>query len=91
MSDQPDLRKLGFSIQKLIPILFENWCPFPDIAYAKMVGWLVLEDGTIETPGVGRVPSRELCEEADIKRLLELEDPRDIDELEELIKLKDPR
>ena len=59
----PSLGQIGESMQELISMMFANWCPFPDVAYAKSVGWPVNEDGTITTPGVGRVPSRELCEE----------------------------
>jgi hypothetical protein len=43
--------------------------PFPDRTYAEKVGWTVNEDGTIETPGLGRVPSRELCEVRELEEL----------------------
>jgi hypothetical protein len=69
----------------LIKAMFADWCPFPDKAYAKLVGWPVNEDGTIDTPGLGRVPSRELCEEKELEQLYEVSD------LEHLHKLEDPR
>jgi hypothetical protein len=91
MEFRPSLERIGKSMLEIIPMLFDNWCPFPDVAYAKSVGWPVNEDGTITTPGMGRVPSRELCEESRIENMLELEDTRDIDELEKLIGLEDTR
>jgi len=44
----------------LTKALFANFCPFPSKDYAKQAGWPINEDGSITTPGVGRVPSREL-------------------------------
>jgi hypothetical protein len=57
--------------------LFANWCPYPDEAYARKVGWPVNTDGTITTPGIGRVPSRELIEVDKLERVFKLEDRRD--------------
>jgi hypothetical protein len=57
--------------------LFANWCPYPDEAYARKVGWPVNTDGTITTPGIGRVPSRELIEVDKLERMFKLEDRRD--------------
>ena len=76
-----DLIRIGETIK----MMFANWCPFPDKAYARLVGWTVNEDGTIDTPGLGRVPSRELCEEKELEQLYEVSD------LEHLHKLEDPR
>jgi hypothetical protein len=56
--------------------VFGNWCPYPDEAYARKVGWPVNADGTITTPGVGVVPSRELCEVYDLEKMFKLEDRR---------------
>ena len=76
-----DLKRIGETIK----MMFANWCPVPDKAYARLVGWTVNEDGTIDTPGLGRVPSRELCEEKELEQLYEVSD------LEHLHKLEDPR
>lgn len=84
--EQPDLKKIG-DMSNIIKMMFSNWNPMPDVAYAKLVGWPVHEDGTITTGNGWRVPSRELCEEHDIQKMLELEDTRDIGELEQMFKL----
>lgn len=70
------------NITSIIKMMFENWNPFPDRAYAEKVGWPVNDDGTITT-AIGRVPSRELCEVNDLKELVK---KSDIHELEELYK-----
>jgi len=64
------------------------WCPYPDEAYARKVGWPVNTDGTITTPGIGHVPSRELCEIAELEGLYG-ETGRT--ELERLYRLEDKR
>jgi hypothetical protein len=75
----------GAAFKEVLELLFRNWNPFPDKDYARKVGWPVNEDGTITTTGVGRVPSRELCEEKEIEKLYEVSD------LIHLHKLEDPR
>lgn len=71
--DKPDLRKIGMDMSGIVRMFFQNWCPFPDKAYCEKVGWLVNEDGTVDTPGGYRVPTRELCEVRELERLYELE------------------
>lgn len=85
LAKRPNLKQIGEAIIELIPMMFANWCPFPDKAYARLVGWTVNEDETIDTPGLGRVPSRELCEERELEQLYEVSD------LEHLYKLEAPR
>jgi len=53
----------------LIKLMFMNWCPFPDKAYCKSVGWDVNPDGTVDTPGGIRIPTRELCEVKELEEL----------------------
>jgi hypothetical protein len=84
-AEKPNLREIGESMLRIIPMMLANYNPFPDTAYARKVGWPVNEDGTIETPGLGRVPSRELCEEKEIEKMYEVAD------LEELMQLEDKR
>lgn len=66
---------------ELIRAMFENWCPFPSAAYCKNVGWDVNQDGTVDTPGGFRVPTRERWEEGRETQRLEVE------ELERLYRL----
>lgn len=53
--------------------IMANWCPFPDAAYWKKFGIEPNSDGTIDTPGGFRIPTRELCEVNDLERLFALE------------------
>ena len=57
---------------EIIRDIFQHWCPFPDKAYCEKVGWDVNPDGTVDTPGGFRVPTRELCEVNELERLYEL-------------------
>jgi len=54
---------------EIIRALLQNWCPFPDKAYCESVGWVVNTDGTVDTPGGFRIPTRELCEVEELERL----------------------
>jgi len=54
---------------ELIKLMFANWNPYPSKDYCEKVGWQVNSDGTVDTPGLGRVPTSDLCE---IKELEEL-------------------
>ena len=66
---EPDLRQIGESIKEIVPWFFKNFNPLPSIAYAKLHGWPVNEDGTIETPGMGRVASSDLVEIHELEEL----------------------
>jgi len=68
--------------RSIISAMFRNWCPFPDKAYCEQAGWLVNEDGTVDTPGGFRVPTRELCETKALEQLYE------VGELERLYELE---
>jgi len=57
----------------LIRGIFAHWIPFPDKAYCEKVGWVVNPDGTVDTPGGFRIPTRELCEEKELEELYKLE------------------
>ena len=56
----------------LIKMMFANWNPFPDKAYCEKVGWHVNADGTVDTPGLGRVPTRDLCEVKELEQSFEV-------------------
>jgi hypothetical protein len=81
--DPDQLRRIGEGIKKLLPLIFLNYNPMPDKDYARKVGWPVNEDGTIDTPGMGRVPSRELCEEKQLEKLYEVSDLIHLHKLED--------
>jgi len=51
-------------------LIMANWCPFPDAAYWKKFGIEPNPDGTIDTPGGIRIPTRELCEVAELEELI---------------------
>jgi len=68
--------------KEIIHMMFSNWNPYPSKAYCESVGWLVNADGTIETPGLGRVPTSDLCEVKELEKLYEVSD------LEHLYKLE---
>lgn len=61
----------------IIKMMFAHWNPFPPKDYCERMGWPVHTDGTVDTPGMGRVPTYELVEEAD----------KEVEELERLYKL----
>lgn len=62
----------------LIKMMFANWNPYPSKAYCEMVGWEVNPDGTCETPGLGRVPTRDLCEAKELEQTFEVADLEDL-------------
>jgi len=58
----------------LVRAMFANWNPFPDRAYCEKVGWIVNSDGTVDTPGGIRIPTRELCEVKELEQMYEVAD-----------------
>lgn len=64
----PGFLKFDFD-PDLIKAMFANWNQFPDKAYCERVGWHVNEDGTVNTPGLGLVPTRELCEVRELEAI----------------------
>lgn len=52
--------------------MMAHWIPFPDAAYWKKFGIEPNADGTIDTPGGFRIPTREMCEVADLETLAKL-------------------
>jgi hypothetical protein len=68
-------------IKEIFHMLFANWIPFPDRAYCEKMGWEFNRDGTVDTPGGWRIPTRELCETKELEKLYE------VSELEHLYNL----
>jgi hypothetical protein len=66
----------------LLKAMFANWNPFPDKAYCEKVGWHVYPDGTVETPGLGRQPTRDLCEVKELQQMYEVADLKELYERE---------
>jgi hypothetical protein len=75
-TQEPEDKKIPFPEVDLnfLKAIFANWNPFPDRAYCEKVGWPVNPDGTVETPGLGRVPTRELCEVKELEQMYEVAD-----------------
>lgn len=71
MPEQPDLKKIGDEFADTVKMLMRDWIPFPDAAYWKKFGIEPNADGTIDTPGGFRIPTRELCEVQQLKELYE--------------------
>jgi hypothetical protein len=69
--DKPDLKKIGQEMPNFVRMMFLNSCPYPDRSYCEKVGWLVNEDGTVDTPGGFKIPTRELYEVRELERLYE--------------------
>jgi hypothetical protein len=53
-------------------MLFAGWNPYPDKAYCEKVGWCVNTDGTVDTPGGIRIPTRDLFEVKELEALYKL-------------------
>ena len=50
--------------------IMAGWIPFPDAAYWKQFGIEPNADGTVDTPGGFRIPTRELCEINQLEELM---------------------
>jgi hypothetical protein len=53
----------------IIREMMAHWIPFPDAAYWKKFGIEPNPDGTIDTPGGFRIPTREMCEKIGYRTL----------------------
>ncbi len=63
-----DLNRYKIDVS-FVRAMLANWNPFPDRAYCEKVGWKVNSDGTVDTPGGIRIPTRDLCEVKELEEL----------------------